>query len=227
MKVLVGCPVSAREWILPTWKEHTDAALEGFDFSYVFVNSVMDRESHALCSKYGTVVPTVENKRADNRHWEAARVHKMTTLRNTLLTYVRGAKPDIFFSLDSDILLHPDAFKMGFQLLEDTQYAWAVGLKCFMTPDSTMFPSNAMRAGTHYDRIRVSKPVEVDIIMAAKIMTPLAYNVDYSFENFGEDGGWSKNVKNAGGKLMWDGRITNKHIMQPEDLNKYDERAGW
>lgn len=224
MKVLVGCPVSNRSWILPTWKRHVDACHGLEEAEFIFVASYNDPDIELL-KDWGEVAVTAEKPRSDRRHWEPARIRKMVEVRNHLLAAVRDIKPDYFLSLDSDILIHPEAFQSALELLQPAD-VWSVGLKCFMTPDSYLFPSNALRSG-RYERVKVSKPVEVDIIMGAKLMKPEAYNIDYEYEKFGEDGGWSKAVKDAGGRLIWDGRISNKHVMTPELLDQVDERIGW
>lgn len=234
MNILVGCPLSRREWILPEWKRHTDIALEGHDVSFHFVTSRHDVLDLNYLEEWQQTDGNVtweffpENRRADVRDWRAERVRKMVELRNTLLETVREREPEIFFSLDSDILLHPEAVSSALELFRDPE-VWAVGLKCFMTPEGFNYPSNAMNKmdGKGHARLKLSEALEVDIIMAAKLMKPDAYNVNYCFQPFGEDGGWSDAVTEAGGKLMWDGRITNKHVMKPEYLDVVDPRAGF
>ena len=228
MKVTVGCPVAGREWVLPTWKAHVDEALKKHEVEFVFVVGTAYKESRKIVEEWGDVELHAEVAREDKRNWRPDRIKRMVKLRNQLLAKVREKEPDYFLSLDSDILIAPDAFEKGLELFED-ESVWAVGLKCWMTPEGLLYPSNAMRqkADPKYARLKVSKPTEVDIIMAAKIMDPRAYNIDYKFEQFGEDGGWSEEVIAAGGKLMWDGRIPNKHVMERYLLEEADERVGW
>ncbi len=53
------------------------------------------------------------------------------------------------------------------------------------------------------------------------------YNVNYDYHNFGEDLGWSKNMARAKAKIFFDGRVKNKHCMNPEWLERVDKRVGF
>jgi hypothetical protein len=142
------------------------------------------------------------------------------------LKMVRELEPTLFLSLDSDIFLHRDALKM---LVEGVPRFSAVGGKAYMTPTSTMFPSfmNFPRQGAIERYDHASGPVPVDVIMACKLMTSAAYNIDYVYHDQGEDIGWSLACKAAGLQLGWDGRVTNKHAMAPEMVSIIDERVGF
>lgn len=237
--MIVGGPVSHREWILPTWKTYVEEALEGLEYSFLFAVSASDHGVIEILEDWGAeYIKVAELNRVDKRNWEPRRIKYMVQLRNRLLTEVRYREPDYFFSLDSDILIHKDSVKSALSIFEDDPEVWAVGLKAFMTPKFRAYSSAAVyknedkrearEAG--YRRPDVDEVIYPDAIMAAKIMDPRAYNIDYSFKTWGEDGGWSDNVMLAGGKLAHDGRIVNKHIMSPdlfETLVEFDERAGW
>jgi hypothetical protein len=67
----------------------------------------------------------------------------------------------------------------------------------------------------------------VGVIMAIKLMTPPAYNVDYEWNHQGEDIGWSLAALARGLKLGWDSRTTTKHVFYPHLLDEVDPRCGY
>lgn len=231
MRILAGCPVKNREWVLPAYLDHLFAAFHevGVEPEFLFVSgSHGDGKllSQELVGSKWTVLHTLEKPGRRRSPWTKERYHEMVAVRNLLLTHVRALKPDYFLSIDSDILLPQGLLP---NLLDSVGDYWAVGGKCYMTrPPSERYPSYGML--TKQGNIRRSAAdgvMPVDAIMALKLMTPAAYNVDYVFNPNGEDVGWSRNVKAAGGQLLWDGRIAAKHVLNPEMLDQPDKRIGW
>ncbi len=163
----------------------------------------------------------------DVRDWNHDRFSRMVELRNQLLGKVRELAPDRFLSLDSDILLHPQAVA---GLLESTKRFGAVGGATYMTSTGLEFPScgwNQGMAGLVRRPMEAKGVIPVGVIMAIKAMTPAAYAVDYEFHVQGEDVGWSAACERAGVRLGWDNRNVSKHVMAEKDLNRIDERCGW
>jgi hypothetical protein len=160
-----------------------------------------------------------------HRHWNDERFHRMVYLRNHLLGAVRQIAPRLFLSLDSDILLHAESIQL---MLEGLSEFHAIGSKTYMTPDGKDFPSYAMLDhGTFSRRDSDSGVFPADVIMAIKLMTPAAYNIDYEWSKHGEDIGWSVACRAAGLRLGWDGRVTSKHVMDESLLDRIDERCGF
>jgi hypothetical protein len=167
----------------------------------------------------------VEQEMPGGRNWgEQSRLHDMVHLRNELLLYVRKRDPELFFSLDSDILLHKDSLR---NLLETVQNYDAVGGKTYMTRVGTMCPSYAQIRDNRIRRSDFNGVTKVGAIMAMKLMTQQAYWVDYKYDSLGEDIGWSKNCKERGVTLGFDGRACSKHVMERADLFKTDKRCGF
>jgi len=230
---MVGCPVFQRDWILPSWFEAVEKAFSGFDTDpeYAFVTTLGD-DLTIKCVYENTVgrnltTTSVDQERDwDQRDWSAVRYHEMVRLRNALLRMVRKEKPDLFLSLDSDILIHP---KLMWNLLESIEQFDAVGGLAHMISQTTITCPSWWMWGTSNELLRKdSNGVHrVDIIMALKLMSPKAYNVDYTFNTLGEDLGWSKNCAEHGVILGFDGRITNKHVMCREELSIVDPRCGY
>lgn len=228
---LVGCPVYKRAWILPQWFDHVEkaAANAGVDPVYVFVLDDRDEETADAISNHngaGYVFTVREPKEHDGeRRWNHARYKWMATLRNELLGIVRLVGPHLFLSLDSDMLLHPDAIK---NMIETSERADAVGGRAYMTETGRNHPSwsNISRNGGLY-RKDGDGVFSVEIIMAIKLMKPSAYAIDYEFSKQGEDIGWSLACAKAGLKFLWDGRVVNKHVMNPGQLEVVDKRVGF
>jgi len=239
MKLVVGCPVSNRNWILPEWNQHVLSSVfdlverdsRDWDLEYAFVVPSGDTETLSVLSSFDTSTFTLtrdEPEVAVRRRWGPDRYQNMVESRNALLGLVRELSPDFFLSLDSDILLHPTAISKALELFRDG--VWAVGLATYLTPRGNTVPNMGSwldQSYIRYSRKDYPEATTCDILMAAKLMKPEAYQVDYEYHRSGEDLGWSRALKRAGGKVMWDGRVKNKHVMEPEHLSQVDERVGF
>lgn len=228
MKLIVGGPVSRREWILPHWFTHVEAACDtvGVRPEYVFILDPADSETATIVRDHGAlVIEHADDRPADTREWNFDRFLHMAALRNRVLETVRAAAPDLFWSLDSDVLTHPAALQC---LIESTGRFDAVGGATFMTSAGTACPSWGMftrNGGLRRDY--ATGVFSCQTIMASKLMTPAAYAVDYSAHTHGEDIGWSLNCQKAGVKLGFDGRVYSKHVMNPDALDRVDSRVGY
>lgn len=233
MIVAVGCPVKNRAWVLPQWFQYVETAFEkvGLEPYYIFVAGTSDdgtdeilRES--LRGKLGGIAVSEERETGPERIWNPDRYQEMVDVRNQLLRCVREIQPDYFLSLDSDILLRDVALE---KMLEHAGSFDAVGSKVYLVPPPERVAPNYcfLRAG------RMNRPdseffiPNVDVLMAIKLMSRAAYNVDYEFHFHGEDIGWSQNVKESGLSMAWDGTVISKHVMTPEWLTKPDPRVGY
>lgn len=221
-----------REWILPTWFIAVEKAcsVAGLDPEFVFVVPQGDLSipviEQATESPVELIV-TDEEPADDTRVWDADRYTRMVYVRNLLLERVRQIGPQVFWSLDSDILPSADCLKLSMELLGD--YA-AVGQRTFMMlPPHTECTSRArLVEGRLLDREDAQGWTgPADCIMGAKLMTPSAYGVDYVWSSLGEDIGWSQECASQKLQLGWDGRVGLKHVMSREWLNKVDQRVGF
>ena len=190
MKILIGCPVKAREWIIGSYIEYAYEAAKKVtdDFAFVFVApeqdhatlQEIDRKSREL-SVTSWVAFTTEETGEDRRVWNKARYEHMVYLRNTLLRQVRESqmKPDYFLSLDSDILVHPDQIK---SLVDNIGDYDAIGGKAHLSVTGNRNPTYGIIKRNHTDgSFRRSDHIglmDVDIIMAIKLMTPKAFFID-------------------------------------------------
>lgn len=230
--VVVGCPVRERAWIMPSWFDHTEAALReaGVPGTYAFVASAGDETLPIIAERAPAAAVTlvVEDGAYVDRQWHReARIAHMVWLRNVLLETVRALAPAVFISVDSDVLLHPSAI-VG--MLEGLGRFDAVGGCTYMTAGGLNFPSCGWvigREGLRRRRIEQLGTFPVDVIMAIKAMAPAAYDVDYRFAREGEDVGWSLSAGRRGLALGWDGRYASKHVMSRDALDRVDERCGF
>lgn len=232
MNVAIGCPVTNRAWILPRWFDHVYEACNQADVDpfFMFVcGTSEDRTSFIIQDRmsYG-IVETVDEKGSQGkvRGWNIDRYHQMVKVRNSLLSLARDTGPDYLLSLDSDILLHPDALKCLLESIEDKP---AIGGKCYLTAEGYHAPNYAHLHSDYglYRPDRTGDIFRVDVIMAIKLMTSAAYHVDYKVDRQGEDIGWSKNCREAGLDLWHDSRVCSKHVMERHQLDEVDPRCGY
>lgn len=250
LTVAVGCPIRSRAWIFPQWVEHVRTAFDvaGLKPHWVF-NVGIEREDDDNTFRLATELfrhepgmwcedmAESEFLPAGTRKWGEGGYRRMVHIRNRLLHLVRAMRPNYFLSLDSDILIHPDGLV---NLLDDLEngipsgqtriYPNAAGGKAYLS-QSTSQPcptyANLLGYGGLVARNDSEGVFPVDVLMAIKLMSPAAYNVDYDFSVQGEDIGWSVACRAAGLTLAWDGRACSKHVMVPEQLTKVDPRVGW
>jgi hypothetical protein len=235
VNVVVGCPVVRREWIIDRWAEAAvaSAAQAGHHPSFLVVADARDPTIEVLAAAASrlrvevTHVPIDEPRDVDERDWCPPRYVRMAELRNTLLAAVRALGPDLFWSLDSDIIAHPEAFTVMQGLLDAPIVASSTC--CYLSHNkSSPNYANFVRPSERLDRrYQPGVTITVDVIMANKLMTPAAYTVDYLPHQQGEDAGWCRNVRAAGGRLKWAAEPVSKHVQDRRQLDLVDDRCGY
>jgi hypothetical protein len=235
MKLVIGCPVRDRAWILEDWFDHIERACDttGITPEFAFIagasydntDRIIKRRTRGKNLHFVKISDPGLPPGAQHRSWGPERMRFMVEVRNDLLQLVRNESPDLFLSLDSDILIHQDLIK---NLVESVENYDAVAGKTYLhAHEKTMNygnwigPDPRMRRGQ--DRTGVFK---AGIIMAIKLMTENAYNIDYEYHFYGEDLGWSWACKRAGLALGVDGNNINKHCLNPQMLYRVDPRIG-
>ena len=234
-KLIVGCPVKNRGWILPEWYERVEHATRNLDVEYLFVAEPSSDDTVELAEKYGEVIMLPDAGHNREHAWgKRPRLEHMVVIRNALLEGVREREPDFFLSLDSDILI-PDPYVLNLKATltmgdpkEPAKEIDAVGGLLYMDPRDPLCTSFGKKSKQHnFKRVGPNTVHKIDYIMAAKLMKPSAYNIDYVFNKRGEDIGWCDAARNAGLKLFCDGRIPAKHVMRKEMLEEVDPRVGF
>jgi len=232
---LVGCPVLHREWVLDVWFDHVEAsaAEAGIDPQFIFVGDperdpatfeVIGRRAPAAM-----VIAVDDVKPQDNRQWNDRRYRRMVELRNHLLDGVRSIGPDLFLSLDSDILIPPGCIGDLVQHVVPQGGFDAVGGFTHLAEYGEGAPSiGKISKRGKLQRKGLAQGVHtVDVIMAIKLMTPTAYNMDYVHDRDGEDIGWSKNCRKHGVILGYSTNHPAKHLFTRDRLEMEDKRIGW
>lgn len=241
MKLIIGCPIYKRDWILHHWiRCILSQSYNIEDIGFIFEASPEDEATLSILEtfkRFQKNIPLFEiNVREDlphfehiknGRQWTLSKYANMVKLRNSLLNRVRELQPDYYFSLDSDILIqNPNTIELLIAHIKSG--ADGVSPLMFMTPTGCLYPSvmnwrpdvstKAMRKlsyplGTYF---------QSDIIMAAKMMSKNLYSeVDYEVHEQGEDIGWSLNAKRKGFKLFSASYIYAPHIMSEEMYEKF------
>jgi len=230
--LIVGCPTRNRTWILPKWKEYVEAAIpENFHLSYVFVVGDDDQKTIDLLSTWKStkIIKVAENEIPEERSWgDKNRFHHMAYLRNVMLEYVRTQNPDLFLSLDSDILINSETICNLYETVVQCNADAVGGLTYFDQMDkkiTNVGSWNNKADKTGFRRVVSDGVFKVDIIMGIKMMTESAYNVDYQYHNNGEDLGWAVAVKDL--NIFFDGRAASKHVMHKDWLDRKDVRVGY
>jgi hypothetical protein len=211
---------------LEDWAPHLD-----IEYAFVYtpgsddtLDIISERAPNAHWSTY------MAGDHSTKRNWgEESRLRTMADLRNELLKVVRGIEPDLFLSLDSDILVPPwfDA-RVLFDEFDDAPYD-GVALLSYLGLGSI---TNAFYEDRHRrTRAKVYDALApVDIICASKLMSRellMDERVAYGYHVAGEDLYWSKTATTYGYRLGLDSRVKCKHIMKPEQLERVDERVGF
>ena len=241
MKLIIGCPIYKRDWILPEWiRCIINQSIDMKDVGLIFETSPDDFEttnSLITWKKLDKRFQTFEiNERKDiphfehennGRQWTMSKYHNMVSLRNSILKRVREYQPDFYLSLDSDILLqNPNTIELLIAHIKDG--ADAVSPLMFMTPMDSRFPSvmnwkdEDHNIAYRKEKYPLGEYFQSDVIMAAKMMSKDVYNnVDYQFHKQGEDLGWAKNATEKGFKLYSASYIYAPHLMSKDMYQHY------
>lgn len=233
MKIVIGCPIYKRDWILPLWIKSIRAQNINFkDVGFIFEVSPDDQATVSMLEEWkssDTGVGSIEiNTRDDiahfahkdnGRQWTLSKYENMVSLRNSILQRVREISPEYYFSLDSDILLvNPSTIRLLTSHIDDG--ADAVNPLMFMTPMGTDYPSVMSWKTEEPNRAyrESSYPLgtyfKSDVIMAAKVMSRKVYeNIDYTVHRQGEDVGWSLSCREAGYNLFCASYLYGVHVM--------------
>lgn len=234
MKIAVGCPVKNRAWILHCWFEYLDEAFAEIGVEPKFfllcgtsTDGTLPLLGELIQGRDAFIASTTEPQLLGDRVWNKQRYSELAQLRNELLREIRDYAPDYYLSIDSDILIAPGVLP---NLISDMDQFDAVAGKVYLSPPPFTSVPNYAKWGSSGSMQRYGEtvgPCPVDVIMALKLMSPAAYNVNYAGSDHGEDIGWSRRAQAAGLKLGFDGRIISKHVMKPDFLGEIDQRVGY
>lgn len=248
MKLIVGCPVYNRDWVLERWYQHLEEWRQhGVDLFYVFivtgkVPDLVRRIPRSRCVveidlwQQGGGVPALKVGGPDgSRDWnKPERIDEMVKLRNQLKDAVASISRTefldchAFLSIDSDILVAP--WEQSKRLFNDLQGKDAVSPLVYLGVKETnaFVRRDPKRQATRVYQIDYMQ--DVDILCAAKLQTmEMVWDqrVKYAFDPRGEDFGWSANARQYRYQLAFDPVVKWKHIMEGKQLDTVDRRLGW
>lgn len=240
-KVLIGCPIFKRAWILPDWFEVIKQQKYPLkDIGFIFELGPNDEETYQALFAWHKDNPEVfcfdvlvkedenhEHHPEGRRVWGWNKYHKMVRLRNSILDRVNCIDPDRYFSLDSDVLLEdPNTIS---ELVNLTEKLPAVSPLMYMSPHTAEHP-NVMswvlsiggKARRQTGKYPLGSIFQADIIMAAVMMSkPVFQLARYRFHKQGEDLGWSADCAHKGFTLYSASHIYTPHIMHEWMLQEW------
>jgi len=240
-KILIGCPVYKREYVLPLWLDAIVSQTWPLkDIGFVFEAAPNDEGTHNILLDFHAAHPelqcfdlVINSSESHTTHpphgrtWNHLKYYKMCRMRNNLLDKAIAYDFDRFFSLDSDILLE-DKTTLS-QLFTLTEERPAVSPLSYMFPVGFQFPSVMSwvgepggRAKRMPERYPIGEVFKADIIMAAVMMRPEVFGkVRYLPHRQGEDLGWSFSCASHGFDLHCASNIYCPHIMHEAMVEEF------
>lgn len=220
MRLVIGCPVKDRAWILPNWFQ----AIEDQDIEHtvVCVYTPSEDDTFEILKDHNAVVLWDEQlgrsvTEIEGHHWGTwSKYEYMANMRNTLRRYAEDSDADYFFSLDSDILLPPGGLQKIINYA--TFHPGVVSPAVNMQPGGTAW--NRMHfTDPYHPRMAERRPGlpqegQVDVVMAAMFMDRLGMQVPWTAHNQGEDIGFSINAAILQIPLWWLPTVRCDHVMR-------------
>jgi hypothetical protein len=220
-KIIIGCPIHDRAWILPEWFNciTNQAGLNLEQTELVFAITDGEDNTREIIEQYRWIFKDITLLNCDDlpayKDRNQARFYPLVTLRNRIVEFLREKQPDLYFSFDSDIILPNDAL---ITLIEDD--------KDLVAPYVDLVPPsgipNCMHRGAQESFVR-RKPYshyyplgslyKVDSAFAVFLMKNKVFNTClYKWHPGGEDPGFSLELLDAGFESWIDSRIIGTHI---------------
>lgn len=221
MKLIIGCPVKERAWILPNWFDAIEE--QGTVQEIVCVYSPSADETESMLKRENvTILYDLRSgrdvKEIDFHQWgNLERYEYMASLRNMLIDYALDNDADYFFSLDSDILLPPGALKYMLNHLAGHTGVVAPAVNMLMQQDTAW---NTMSWVDQYHPNLAHRPVkhpkggQVDVIMAAMLLDRKGLEARWTSHLQGEDVGFSVDAHYKKIPLWWLKDVHCQHIMR-------------
>jgi len=226
-KVMIGCPVRNRAWILPRYLE----SLERIEYprsniEYCFViNDCIDRTPCILeefAARHGHQVKLIYHDMKSNRSHIRGQYnfHDLAGLRNILLAAFIASDCQYLFSLDSDILVPPHALVQ--LIAADCDIIAALVCNGHELGDDKIYnlltytESGSLIHLKDFPRDQVFR---VDCTGAAYLIKRHVIEtlkVRYSAKFGAEDIGFCQAARKQGLAIHCDGRIECTHIMSPQ-----------
>lgn len=238
-RLILGAPVANRAWALPAWFDHLAAQSRPPD-GVVFVHSGHRGDETWEALRHGAAllgldhVRVVHDPAPAHERGDPARYATLARLRNRLLAEARlFENPDVFVSLDSDVLLTDPS---TLENLEGHLHAGAdtaspvLWLASDHQPDSEAYNAGwwATTDTGSGDRAFYRRPVaaipwgetvQIDVPMAAVAMNRRVLDrCRYRWHECGEDLGFAQDLDLIGARCVWDTTLVAKHVWSQAEL---------
>ena len=242
-KVLVGCPIFNRAWILPRWLDALAAQDDvdlGIGFCHTEGNDGTERiiAAEKLKDRFRYVdVYNFSGGTEDSTHgWtDLQKLDTIAAKRNRLLDMARHSDAEFYLSLDSDVIVPPGGLKALLDTLQTTN-AHAVCPKVWIW-DAFFVAGRYEKGKLAFLNRKTTGVHPVDIVTSGACLmkrevvnnTSVQYGVavlgkDYGFAPGSEINGWhgsecifwSRTAKAANFKLVANCNLSFKHHMKME-----------
>lgn len=223
-KILIGCPVHNREWILPLYLKHLyDIDYPKDSISLCFIlNDSKDKSKDILLNfkekhskEYRNIIikeinynmpDDLRQNRIKNKIYD-----RLSKVRNEFLNCI--IDEDYVFSIDSDILVPKDSLLRLLNHNKDIISALVYNDPNKVYPNILLIKNGKI---THYFNFPKNSLFEVDITGAVYLLkSEVCQKVRYSYHSFGEDVPFCLCAKKLGYKIWCDSSIYCNHIMYP------------
>ncbi len=222
-KVMIGCPVRNRAWILPEYLR----CLEEIDYpdakkSYCFIINDCVDETEQILEKFskkwsGAVRLVVANSKIRGYRRGQYSFQRLAHLRNLLLTQFLQSDCDHLFSIDSDILA--TANSLPDLINNDCDIVSCLVCNGHQVGDSSLYNVLLKDHQDHYSymqNIPRDRLFRVDCTGAAYLIKRQVisqHGIRYSAFYGAEDIGFCEQATQQGLKIYCDGRLECPHVM--------------
>jgi GT2 family glycosyltransferase len=227
-EITIGAPVRNRAWILRHYLDHLvslDYPKDKIRFLFI-LNDSTDRSDEVLRDfkqeykeLYAGIEISVYNQHApeDERTWRREKIyHTLANVRNKLLEQI---ETPYFFSVDTDILVPPNALKVLVESNKDI-VAGVIRNDYIIQPDAE-YPNQLtnlliMKNGTirHYMKYPLNDLFQVDVTGAIYLLKKeVCEQVRYGFDPQGEDVYFCLQAKEKGFEIWANSNVYAQHVM--------------
>jgi len=230
-RVLIGCPVRNRAWILPRYLQ----CLQKLDYppdllEYCFIVNGCEDNTPAVLEDFaavcnGTARIIYADVPASHGHRRGQyNLQYLAYLRNLLLSAFLQTKCQYLFSLDSDILAPRQALKQ--LIADDCDIISALVCNGHLLKEQNLFNVLRKENGNyvHMRNVPRDRVFTVDCTGAAYLIKRRViekYGVRYSAQNGAEDIGFCEMAQSMGITICCDGRIECEHIMHEPETDRH------
>jgi glycosyltransferase involved in cell wall biosynthesis len=223
MKIVIGCPVKDRAWVIPDWlraiqDQEVDAEVE----ILCVASPSSDGTEQLILDGGGKLIMMKEHhyrrtkKDIDGHIWNMEMYEFMSSIRNGLKNRAfSDFEADYFFSLDSDVILPKDGLAALLDYAQEHKgvIAPAVNMVARGAAWNVMSWVDSGRPSMAHRPIQEPQAGRADVIMAAMLIPREAKSVRWEAHRQGEDIGYCIDAARNRVKLWWVPTVRTSHFM--------------